>query len=59
MQFLAEDIAAAREPTQKELVTWYETHRDQFASPPRISFRISISHPIAAERGRVKMQRLH
>jgi len=39
MQFLAEDIAAAREPTQKELVTWYETHRDQFASPPRISFR--------------------
>jgi peptidyl-prolyl cis-trans isomerase C len=39
MQFLAEDVAAAREPTRAELATWYETHRDQFASPPRISFR--------------------
>jgi len=39
MQFLAEDVAAAREPTQRELATWYEMKRDQFASPPRISFR--------------------
>jgi parvulin-like peptidyl-prolyl isomerase len=39
MQFLAEDIAAAREPTREELATWYEPHRDQFASPPRVSFR--------------------
>jgi peptidyl-prolyl cis-trans isomerase C len=39
MQFLAEDIASAREPMPGELETWYEPHRDQFAFPPRISFR--------------------
>ena len=39
MQFLAEDVTAAREPTPEELGTWYETNRDQFAFPPRVSFR--------------------
>jgi parvulin-like peptidyl-prolyl isomerase len=39
MQFLAEDVAAAREPTVEELGTWYEANRDQFAFPPRVSFR--------------------
>ena len=39
MQFLAEDVAAAREPTLEELGTWYEANRDQFAFPPRVSFR--------------------
>ena len=39
MQFLAEDVAAAHEPTRDELATWYEPNRDQFASPPRVSFR--------------------
>ena len=39
MQFLAEDVAAAREPTREELGTWYEANRDQFALPPRVSFR--------------------
>jgi peptidyl-prolyl cis-trans isomerase C len=39
MQFLSEDVAAAREPATKELVTWYQANRDQFASPPRVSFR--------------------
>jgi peptidyl-prolyl cis-trans isomerase C len=39
MQFLAEDVTAAREPAPEELGTWYEAHRDQFAFPPRISFR--------------------
>ena len=39
MQFLAEDVAAAHEPTRDELGTWYEANRDQFASPPRVSFR--------------------
>jgi peptidyl-prolyl cis-trans isomerase C len=39
MQFLAEDVAAAREPTPEELGTWYEANRDQFALPPRVSFR--------------------
>ena len=39
MQFLAEDVAAAREPTTDELRTWYEKNRDKFSQPPRISFR--------------------
>lgn len=39
MEFVAEDVAAAREPTSEELVTWYEAHREQFALPPRVSFR--------------------
>ncbi len=39
MQFLAEDVAAAREPTTAELASWYEQNRDQFQQPPRVSFR--------------------
>jgi peptidyl-prolyl cis-trans isomerase C len=39
MQFLAEDVAAAREPASEEIARWFEANRDQFALPPRISFR--------------------
>ncbi|HKQ48920.1 MAG TPA: peptidylprolyl isomerase [Phycisphaerae bacterium] len=39
MQFLAEDTAAAREPTNAELRTWYAKYSDKFAMPRRISFR--------------------
>ena len=39
MQFLAEDVAAAHEPTVEELRTWYEVNRERFAFPPRIGFR--------------------
>jgi parvulin-like peptidyl-prolyl isomerase len=39
MQFLAEDVAAARDPTPEELSKWYQANRGQFAFPPRISFR--------------------
>lgn len=39
MQFLAEDVTAAREPTSEELGTWFEAHREHFALPPRVSFR--------------------
>jgi len=39
MQFLAEDVAAAREPTTAELRTWYEKNSASFAQPPRLSFR--------------------
>lgn len=39
MQFLAEDVAAAHEPSREELGTWYEANRDQFALPPRLGFR--------------------
>ena len=39
MQFLAEDVAAAREPTTTELRSWFEKDSARFAQPPRLSFR--------------------
>jgi len=39
MQFLAEDVAAAREPTPAELKSWFEKNSGKFAQPPRLSFR--------------------
>jgi peptidyl-prolyl cis-trans isomerase C len=39
MEFLAEDVAAAREPTTADLRSWYETNSAKFAQPPRLSFR--------------------
>jgi peptidyl-prolyl cis-trans isomerase C len=39
MQFLAEDVAAAREPTTGELTSWFEKNSAKFAQPPRLSFR--------------------
>ena len=39
MQFLAEDMAAAREPTTAELMSWFEQNHAKFAQPPRLSFR--------------------
>jgi len=38
MQFLAEDIAAAHEPTTDELRSWFAENSDLFAMPPRLSF---------------------
>lgn len=39
MQFLAEDVAAAHEPTTEELESWFEKNSASFAQPPRLSFR--------------------
>jgi peptidyl-prolyl cis-trans isomerase C len=39
MQFLAEDVAAAHEPTTAGLKAWFERHSAMFALPPRLSFR--------------------
>lgn len=39
MQFLAEDVAAAREPTADELKSWFEKNSANFAQPSRVSFR--------------------
>lgn len=39
MQFLAEDVAAAHEPTTTELKAWFARNTDKFAMPKRISFR--------------------
>ena len=39
MQFLAEDVAAAHEPSTAELKAWFEKNSDEFALPSRYSFR--------------------
>ncbi|MCB1502314.1 MAG: peptidyl-prolyl cis-trans isomerase [Bauldia sp.] len=39
MQFLAEDVAAAREPTDDELRAWFADNGELFAMPARVSFR--------------------
>jgi parvulin-like peptidyl-prolyl isomerase len=39
MQFLAEDVAAAREPSAAELESWYANNTEKFAQPARVSFR--------------------
>ncbi len=39
MEFLAEDVAAAREPTDAELQAWFDEDPARFAMPPRITFR--------------------
>jgi hypothetical protein len=39
MQFLAEDVAAAREPTADELKGWFETNSAKFAQPSRFGLR--------------------
>lgn len=39
MQFLAEDVAAAREPSLEELKAWHGQHPEIFALPKRLSFR--------------------
>jgi peptidyl-prolyl cis-trans isomerase C len=39
MQFLAEDVAAAHEPSTDELKAWFERNKEKFALPSRYSFR--------------------
>ena len=39
MQFLAEDVAAAHEPTTDELKTWFVSNSDKFAMASRYSLR--------------------
>jgi len=39
MRFLAEDVAAAREPGTAELKSWFDTNKAKFAQPSRVSFR--------------------
>lgn len=39
MQFLAEDVAAAREPASEELRRWFDTRQSLFAQPARVGFR--------------------
>jgi hypothetical protein len=39
VQFLAEDVAAAHEPSSAELKAWFEKNTEKFAVPSRYSFR--------------------
>lgn len=39
MQFLAEDVAAAHEPSTTELKAWFDNNKDKFVLPSRYSFR--------------------
>jgi peptidyl-prolyl cis-trans isomerase C len=39
MDFLAQDLSAAREPKPEELRNWFEEHKSRFEAPPRVSFR--------------------
>jgi parvulin-like peptidyl-prolyl isomerase len=39
MQFLAEDVAAAHEPSPAELKAWFDRNSQKFALPSRYSFR--------------------
>ena len=39
MQFLAEDVAAAHEPSPAELKAWFDKNSNKFALPSRYSFR--------------------
>jgi parvulin-like peptidyl-prolyl isomerase len=39
LRFLAEDVAAAREPDTAELRSWFEKNKAMFAQPSRVSFR--------------------
>jgi parvulin-like peptidyl-prolyl isomerase len=39
MDFLAEDLSALREPTREELQSWLKAHPQDFAHPPRATFR--------------------
>jgi parvulin-like peptidyl-prolyl isomerase len=53
MQFLAEDVATAREPTPAELESWYASNAEAFALPERISFRhLYFSPDTRGERAR-------
>src|SRR5262245_48760831 len=53
MRFLAEDVAAAREPDTAELRSWFEKNKALFAQPSRVSFRhIYFSPDLRGERAR-------
>lgn len=39
MQFLAEDVAAAREPSTEELREWFKQNQGMFSLPARLGFR--------------------
>jgi len=45
MEFLAEDVAAAHEPSAAELREWFAKNTQMFAQPPRVTFRLLYFSP--------------
>jgi len=45
MEFLAEDVAAAHEPTSEELKAWFDKNTSLFDQPARVSFRTIYFSP--------------
>ena len=39
MEFLAEDVSAAHEPSAEELKAWFAKNAERFTEPPRVTFR--------------------
>ena len=37
-EFVIQDLAAAREPSAKELAEWFDANRERYRRPPRLSF---------------------
>ena len=54
MQFLAEDVAAAREPTTAELRSWFEKNSAKFAQPPPAELPASVLLARPARRARAR-----
>ena len=54
MQFLAEDVAAAHEPTTAELRSWYEKNSAKFAQPPPAEFPAFVLLARPARRARAR-----
>jgi len=45
MEFLAEDVAAAHEPSADELKAWFAKNTQLFEQPPRLTFRLLYFSP--------------
>ncbi len=45
MEFLAEDVSAAYEPTTEELQAWFAKNASMFEEPPRVTFRTLYFSP--------------
>ncbi len=54
MQFLAEDVAAAHEPTTAELKSWFEKNSAKFAQPPAAELPASLLLARPARRPRAR-----
>ncbi len=65
MQFLQQDLAPPREPSEQDLRNWYNSHLSQYAIPSRVSFTHIFFSPdkggdaVAQERARAVLAQLN